>query len=278
MLIAPIMGASNQSSLAEPLGAAKVNSLAIESASLSTEVPAVEESDMNELSPQMDPLDSPYPVPWNWMMATYEDISSKSGSGVRYYRSQSLVSPDGLYAAYSRVQMQVQSQLYNSRVSSVMFVENLQTGELRVITATSPLADNPLVASEDADMPGTISVLVPVGWSETGELLLARQFEGLFNTTDATDYAVIWDRQQNRTSTVAPSQDEYSHDISVLLGWSKTQPGQVLFSAGNLGDEEWPLWAVRSDGTTLAATPTDQPIVFGQQIQQLWGGPQVAYR
>lgn len=154
---------------------------------------------------------------------------------LHYYRSPSLVSPDGMYAAYSHIQMQSQPELYRSRVSSVMFVENLQTGELQVINATSPLADNPLVLME---VPGVISILTPVGWSKTSDRLLARQFEGLFSSSDASDFAVIWNRQQNRTSTVAPSQIAYNHDISILLGWSQVDPNQVLFRAGNLGDEQ----------------------------------------
>lgn len=52
-------------------------------------------------------------------MTTHADLSSER-VGLRYYRSPSLVSPDGLYAAYSRMQMQVQLELYRSRVSSVM--------------------------------------------------------------------------------------------------------------------------------------------------------------
>jgi hypothetical protein len=232
---------------------------------------------MDESPVQMDPLNSPHPIPWNWVLTTQAHINSTSRSGICYYRSQSLVSPDGCHAAYSRIQLQVQPEMYYSRASSVMFVENLQTGELRVITATSPLADNPLVASEDADMPGTISILIPISWSEQSDRLLARQFEGLFSTSDASDYAVIWDRQQNHTSTVAPCRTQYDYDLAVLLGWSQANPHQVLFRAGNFGAEDWPLWAVAADGQTVAATDAGS-VVFGQRVKPIWGGPQVAYR
>uniref|UniRef100_A0ACD5GTM1 Uncharacterized protein n=1 Tax=Desertifilum tharense IPPAS B-1220 TaxID=1781255 RepID=A0ACD5GTM1_9CYAN len=53
---------------------------------------------MNQSSEQIDPLNSPYPVPWNWVMATYTEVSNTRGTGVRYYRSPSLISPDGRYA------------------------------------------------------------------------------------------------------------------------------------------------------------------------------------
>lgn len=274
LVMPPMIVAPTQPTKASPVQAAIASLLSIESAPPSTELPAVE----NEPLLQMDPLGSPHPIPWNWVMTTYADVSSNRGFGLRYYRSQSLVSPDGNYAAYSRIQMQVQPELYHSRVSSVMFVENLQTGELQAIAATSPLADNPFVAGEDADRPGNISILTPVGWSETGDCLLSRQFEGLFSSSDASDFAVIWNRQQNRSSTVAPSQTEYNHEISILLGWSQTEPDQVLFRAGNLGDEQWPLWAVADDGKTVAATDVDRPLVFGQWLNQVWGGPQFAYR
>lgn len=258
LVIAPIMIAPLQSIKAEPA------SVAPPSINTAT-VPAAAQS---------DPLGSPYPIPWNWVMITYANGSSK-GVRLHYYRSPSLVSPDGVYAAYSRIQMQSQPELYRSRVSSVMFVENLQTGELQVINATSPLANHPLGLME---VPGVISILTPVGWSKTSDRLLARQFEGLFSSSDASDFAVIWHRQQNRTSTVAPSQTAYNHDISILLGWSQVDPNQVLFRAGNLGDQQWSLWAVAGDGQTVAATDVDQPLVFGKPLNQVWSRSQVAYR
>lgn len=220
---------------------------------------------------QTDPLDSPHPVPWNWILTTQEQVSSAKGAGVRFYRTPSLVSPDGQYAAYSRIQIQVKSEMYKSRVSSVMFVENLATGNLRMVSANSPLANNPLKKNEPADMPGVISILMPVSWSQKGDRLLARQFEGQFNTSDASDYAVVWDRQQNRAKTLSPSKIEYSQ--AVLLGWSQTKPDQVLFRAGELGDGKPPLWAVNLGGQTVAAKK-DQPIVFGRSVANTWAGPQ----
>jgi hypothetical protein len=277
LLMAPVILGLAQATLAEP-GVTTVGLLLSVKSAPPNQVPTTQEPAMTESQAQMDPLDSPYPIPWNWVMKTQEDVNSTTGSGIRYYRSQSLISPDGHYAAYTRLSMQVQPEMYRSRVSSTMFVENLQTGELQVITATSPLADNPLVAAADADMPGTISILIPVSWSAKSDRLLARQFEGLLSTSDASDYAVIWDRQLNRTSTVAPAPAQSNHEIAVLLGWSQTNLEQVLFRAGNLGDEHWHLWAVKSDGQTVAAIKADQPIVFGQRVSPIWGGPQIAYR
>lgn len=229
---------------------------------------------MPETHVQIDPLDSPYPVPWNWVLATHEELAD-GGSGTRYYRSQSLVSPDGQYAAYSRIMMEAEKEFHRNRVSSVMFLENLQTGDLKAITAASPLSDNPFDDQEEGDMPGTISILMPVSWSRLGDRLLARQFEGIFSTSDASDYAVVWDRKTNRTLTTAPSRVQY--DNAVLLGWSQTDPDRVLFRAGELGDEQPPVWAVNISNNQTALAGEDQPIVFGETVNNIWAGPQARW-
>jgi len=230
---------------------------------------------MMESSVQLDPLNSPHPVPWSWVLATQDEVSSTQGAGLRYYRSRSLVSLDGDYAAYSRLQMQVQPEMYRSRVSSVMFLENLRTGDLQVVTATSPLATNPRTPNKEAEQPGVISMIVPIAWSETSDRLLARQFEGLFNTSDASDYAVIWERGNSQTVTVAPTRMMYSN--AILLGWSQEHPDRVLFQAGALGDESWPLWSVDTRSETRLAN-TDQPLIFGQMTDNVWSGPQAYYQ
>ena len=235
------------------------------------EVPEEIAPDMTELGVQIDPIDSPHPIPWNWVLAAHAEISAYGGSGIRYYRSPSLISPDGQYAAYSRIQMQADSELYRSRVTSVMFVENLRTGDLRTIKASSPLADNPLVSNQEADMGGTFGIMIPISWSKLGDRILARQFEGVFNTSDASDYAVIWDRQQNRALTIAPDQIQYSS--AVLLGWSEIHPDRVLFRTDEMGDEHWSMWAVDLNGQTAVATE-DNPSIYGQVVNQVWAGPQ----
>ncbi|MGQ4650375.1 hypothetical protein [Lyngbya aestuarii] len=231
--------------------------------------------DMNESGVQIDPLDSPHPIPWNWVLSSQAEVSANEGAGLRYYRSQSLVSPDGKYAAYSRIQMQTQLELHRSRVSSVMFVENLQTGDLRTIMPASPLADNPLLSKEEEeDLPGTIAILIPISWSSSNDRVLARQFEGMFSSSDASDYAVIWDRRQNSVSTVAPERIDYTN--AVLLGWSQTHPDMVLFRAGLLGEENWPVWAVALNGQTSLAQE-QEPTIYGQVVNQVWAGPQARW-
>ncbi|MDB9372659.1 hypothetical protein [Nodularia sphaerocarpa] len=254
---------------------------------LTPETPVLEELDEEAMLAQIDPIGSPHPIPWKWILATQEAIAANGGSGVRHYRSVPVTSPDGRYIVYSRVQLEVRPEMYNSKVTSVMFVEDTQTKKLRVMASTAPLSDpllnrNRTVSSSEAvdtNLSGKIGVLVPVSWSEKSDRFLARKFEGKFNTGDSTDQAVIWDRQKNHINTVAPSREEHEHEkIAVLLGWSKNQPDHALFRAGEMGEENWPLVQVTSDGQTVNSTDTDQPITFGQQITEVWAGPQFASR
>ncbi|HIK28707.1 MAG: hypothetical protein N3E45_13120 [Oscillatoriaceae bacterium SKW80] len=226
---------------------------------------------MNQSSVQLDPLNSPHPIPWNWILATHAAVSSTDGSGIRYYRTPSLLSPDGCYAAYSRIQMQVQPQFFRCRVTSAMFVENRQTGAQQTITASSPLANPHLLSSQALDTTGWMAILIPVSWSQSGERLLAREFEALLCTSVASDYAVIWDRHQNRATTIAPTQVEYT--TAILLGWSQFYRARVLFRAGTIGEKDWKLWAVDVSGDTIPAFG-DRPEIFGSPYSNLWTGPQ----
>jgi hypothetical protein len=225
---------------------------------------------MSQPAVQIDPLNSPHPIPWNWVMATLFDNHAEMAPRLHHYRSPSLISPDEQFAAYSRIQVQVQSDFTQSRVSSVLFLENLRTGNLQTITASSPLSDNPFLPKEQPEALGTIAILIPVGWSEQGDRLLAREFESFFGSDFASDYAVIWDSHLNRISTLAPTQIQYTN--AVMLGWSQTYPNRVLFRAGNMGDPDWFLWAVDVSGQTIAAG-NDEPIVFGRAVSSIWSGP-----
>jgi len=251
------------------------------------EVPANPQAEEAQAAQQQDPIGSPYPIPWKWIQSTHQAMTARGISGVRHHRSLPVISPDGRYAVYSRVQLDVKPEFHSSRVSSVLFVEDRQTKKLRIVSSTSTNYDplmkakiNNLQQQDDPNENGTIGVLVPVSWSEKGERFLARKFEGWLGTSDSTDRALIWDKQKNNSNTVAPAQAEEEHEkISILLGWSKTRPGHVMFKTGELGDEEWPLVNVSSDGKTISAAEIDQPVTYGQKVTKMWGNePQVAYR
>lgn len=200
--------------------------------------------------------------------------SGVSDPKVRYYRSPSLVSPDGQYAAYSRIQVQLSRSLPQSRVVSTLFLENLTTGELQTVAATSPFADNPFV-SDGMNQPGTIAILIPIAWSASSDRVLAREFESIFGSDIASDFAVVWERSSNRTYTIAPTHVPYSN--AVLLGWSQAHPDQVLFRAGMIGNENWLLYAVDVGGQTANAN-NDRPVTYGQVVNSVWSGPQVGGR
>ena len=208
-----------------------------------------------------DPLNSPHPVPWNWVMETYSNfLNYPNIKETRYYRTPSLISVDKQYSAYSRLAMEVDTKLFQCRVNSVMFIENLNSGELRLVTPSSPLADNPFNKNNISEKPGTISILIPVSWCEKGEKILARQFEGIFNTSQMYDYAVIWDRNKNNTCTISPEESE-RYQYTVLLGWSKNYQDQVLFRGDILGEEEHSIISVNLKGETIIASQ-DQPVIY----------------
>jgi hypothetical protein len=227
---------------------------------------------------QLDPLNSPHPLPWNWVSALVFGNASastrapaSSASNRHYYRSQSLISPDGQYAAYSRTQVLTATPNAHSQVASVLFVENLRTGSLKTIMPSSPFADNPFAVSEATDLAGTIAMLMPIGWSESGDRLLAREFESMFCSDIASDFAVILDSATNQTQTLAPRNIAYSN--AILLGWSQTHPDQVLFQAGMMGDFDWNIYAVSPNGHTVIAND-DRPVVHGNIMTHVWAGPQ----
>ncbi|MFO0408568.1 MAG: hypothetical protein ACK50H_00215, partial [Dolichospermum sp.] len=132
------------------------------------EIPVTQEENESEMT-QDDPIGSPHPIPWKWIMATQEAIGGRGISGVRYYRSLPVISPDGKYGIYSRVQMEVRPEMHNSRVKSVLFMEDRETKKLRVMISTDkeidPLLNKEVSLSEEADNDGKIKVLVPVSWS-----------------------------------------------------------------------------------------------------------------
>jgi hypothetical protein len=165
----------------------------------------------------------------------------------------------------------VASDYFSSAVTSVLFLENLQTGNLQAITPASPLANNPFLNTDD-NLQGRISIVIPISWTESGDRVLAREFESILGSDVASDYGVIVDRRRNRVHTVAPTRIRYTN--AVLLGWSQSHPERVLFRAGMLGDEHWQQWSVDATGHTTLARG-DRSVSYGQAINSIWTGPQM---
>ncbi len=229
---------------------------------------------MPDFALPLDPLHSPHPIPWSWVLATQEEYRGKTKINPRYYRTSSLISLDQEYAAYSRLQLQVGADPIASRVSSVLFIEHLSTGSLQTPIATSPLSHHPLWATPEADEDGVFGFLIPISWSgaeDSEPRLLARQFEGVFGSSYASDYALVWEPRHGQGYTIAPTDCDYS--FSTLLGWSQNHPGSVLFQTGILGEKEAQTWAVGLDGKTWAVE-AEAPMIYGEVVNSIWTGPQ----
>ena len=205
-----------------------------------------------------DPLGSSYPIPWDWVLKTHSQVSTAIDSDVRLHRTPDLMSPDGEYIAYSQITFQIVPQLHYCRLSSQVYVEDLDTGESFPVAPASPIAVCGVSAIEAMQMQGTISVGIPVSWSETGDRLLIRQFEGVLCTSEATDYAVVWERRNHRTLTLAPTRLHYTH--AILAGWSEQYNDRVLFRVSVMGDPPV-LYAVNFSGVTLSAEG-DRPKIY----------------
>jgi hypothetical protein len=181
------------------------------------------------------------------------------------------MSPDRKYAAYSRIQMELNPDAIAHTVSSMLFLENLETGDLQFVTASSPAVRNPNIDASEYGQPGMIAILMPVAWSEMGDRLLIRGFDSMFGTDLASDYAVVWNQSDGALQAITPNNLTYSN--AVLLGWSQANPENVLFRAGFLGDEQWPMVAVNMNSYAVAAGD-DQPMAYGQFSDAFWDGPQ----
>jgi hypothetical protein len=140
-------------------------------------------------------------------------------------------------------------------------VEHLATGDIHAIPIHAPFANNPFIRDAELESAGTIAIAVPVSWSAGSDRLLVREFESIFSSNLASDFAVVWDAPTQTTYTLAPSGFPYSH--AVVLGWSGDRPEQVLFMAGTMGEPDAHPWRVDCQGHTTPA-PADQPVIFGQ--------------
>ena len=221
---------------------------------------------------RLDPIGSPHALPWRWVLDIQSLSLASATSQMFYYRSPALLSPDGVYSAYTRMQVLRVADPQQSQVNSLLFLENMETGEIQLLTATSTEMQHILLQGANSQQPGMLSMLMPISWSEEGDRILVRAFESIFSTDIASDYAIIWHQATNQVEPVVPTNGDYGH--AVLLGWSQTHPDEVLFEVGNLGDEIRPLMAMTTAGEYYMVV-ADQPITYGQTTATFWNGPQV---
>lgn len=212
--------------------------------------------------PAADPLKSPFPLPWAWIVAQQKLAALSHQAQTYSQKTATFISPDGLYQAQAELIFQAHPNFAQNQLTSTLTITNTQTQGGQQWQSTS-LIDPELRQDLPADGAGLIAVLWPVGWSASGEQLLIRHFLGLFSTDFASDVAVIWSRPQQTLTALWPQSVDYDH--ATLLGWSQEQPDQVLFETATMGDPKTQVWAVNRQEEMLAR-PSDRPQVYGQTL------------
>jgi hypothetical protein len=205
-----------------------------------------------------DPLASAYPMPWRWVwgLQTQAQRTRRAIRGTT--QSPTLISPDGRYSVFSRVQVVVHRDYTRTQVSSTLHIRR-PGGALPVILR--PLGQARVT------QPGQILVLVPVSWSADSGQLLVRQVAGWFGSSEISDSALVWQSDGTGVRTVTPQAVAHTH--SLLLGWSRETPTSILFETRLLGLERPSLWQVGLDGLTLSARE-DEPVTYGKPQGEVW--------
>jgi hypothetical protein len=236
---------------------------------------------------QLDPLNSPHPIPWNWILAAHGTAVATGRFLPQYYRSATLRSPDGQWLAYSRISLTLQPHLYACQASSILLLEHVSQGSLQAVSAIAngvfPYASSAVNPGSSLDSgvqpdpsmqahPGAIEIVMPLAWSKGSDRLLCRQFEGRFCSSMATDSALLWEAATRKTQMIAPLGQEQA----VLLGWSQLEPDALLFEAGSLDQAHLPRWRLALDGTAVQAPANDAPLVYGEAIADAFTGPQTS--
>jgi hypothetical protein len=211
-----------------------------------------------------DPLNSPYPIPWNAIWDHQTQATQTNRSEILYYLSPPLRSPDGQVVAHTKIEIKINPDFRRSHIFSQLILKTSQGKVLQTILSSIHLGQGNLKETTARQLPGTISILVPAAWSKNGQKLLSRQFEAVFGSDVSSDYAVLWDRDHLQTRIVTPLPLNY--DSATLLGWSQNHPDQLLFRTAILGEARGSILAVDSRGTTIAA-PNDRAIPqYGQVL------------
>lgn len=222
----------------------------------------IESVPVSSTQPQADPLNSPFPLPWAWIIEQQQLAAASHQAQTYAQKTATFISPDGLYQAQAELIFQAHPDFARNQLTSTLTITNTRTQAAQQWQSTS-LIDPELRQDLPPDDAGLIAVLWPVGWSASGEQLLVRHFQGLFSTDFASDVAVIWSRNEQTLTAVWPQSAEYDH--AILLGWSQEQPNQVLFRTATMGEPQTQVWAVNHQQEMLAR-PNDRPQVYGQTL------------
>jgi hypothetical protein len=214
----------------------------------------------DDIASQKDPLNSAYPIPWDAIWA-HQSQATRNGKGITMrYLSPTLPSPDGQRKVHSDIRLHLHPEMTNSSISSQLVITDQRGTVLQSIPSSFHLGNGPIKETA-ARQEGTLSILMPAAWSKDGQQLLSRQFEAVFGSDVSSDYALVWNRSTQQSRIVAPT--PLSYDTAILLGWSHSNPSQILFKTSTLGESNTETLAVNPNGTTIAS-PGDRPLPMGQ--------------
>jgi hypothetical protein len=209
-----------------------------------------------------DPLDSPYPIPWNAIWDRQTQATQSNRPEILYYLSPPLRSPDDQIVAHTKIEIKIDPDFRRSHIFSQLILKTAQGKILQTIPSSMHLGQGNVQETTARQLPGTIAILVPAAWSKNGQRLLSRQFEAVFGSDVSSDYAVVWERDHLQTKIVTPLPLNY--DSATLLGWSQNHPEQLLFRTAVLGETSGSTLAVDYRGTTIAS-PNDRAVPqYGQ--------------
>lgn len=179
-------------------------------------------------SQRVSPPSNSIAVPWDWVYSLREQARQRQCTLVGLLRSDPLPAPDGDWQVYSRLDLVTTPEV--GRLTSVLFAKNTRTGALQVLYQA---AASVYASSEPSDF----AMILPLAWQD--RTLLARQYEGWFQTDLSWDRAVIWPLPVSATE-IPPVQIWEPPPVlgyAELLGWDPQAEGRVVFAvADSLGD------------------------------------------
>jgi hypothetical protein len=214
-------------------------------------------------APSDDLLNSQYAIPWQAIQQAQDTVTRTGQAQSFQYRTPVSTAPDQQTQAYSELHLTLHPKPSHSFINSQLIIETKTQTYRFPSTLHLELAAQ---SSTSTATPGTFSIIMPAAWSADGQSLLLRQFEGLFGSDMASDYALVWQSSQSALQSYRPTAIDY--DSATLMGWSQNRPGEILFQTRLLGNPTSQLVTVnpKSSGTTLASS-SDRPMQVTVQPQ-----------
>ncbi len=225
-----------------------------------------------DMAPAAPGVSSPptLPIPWEWVYDLQEQARQRQCTLVGLLRSDPLPAPDPQWQVYTRLDLVATPQA--GRLTSVLFAENTRTRALQVIYQASRSVYDPVEALDFA-------MILPLAWQ--GNTLLAREYEGWFQTDLSWDRAVVWPLPTGSTG-IPPVQiwdPPPALGYAQLLGWDPQARERVLFAVADSLGEMPRLVSVGPDRQVLlrapavALSPTPSSLQGWQEIRPKGGEP-----